>query len=67
MFGWLFRTLDPGNYEYENDADKEERSKKEYADSYTEACYRIRNEKDPLKREKMENRLALGITDFSDL
>lgn len=42
-------------------------SQKSKADRFAEAMLKIRNETDPLKREKMNARLAYGITDFSDL
>lgn len=38
-----------------------------FADRYAECRIMINNEKDPIKREKMNARLAVGITDFSDL
>lgn len=48
-----------GNLNYER--------RKSFADKYSEARYQIEKESDPLKREKMTSRLALGVTDFSDL
>lgn len=40
---------------------------KTFADRYAECSIMIDNEKDPIKRAKMNARLAVGITDFSDL
>lgn len=40
---------------------------KKYADQRVVCETMIKNEKDPLKKAKMNSRLALGITDFSDL
>lgn len=62
MFGWaigLNKVTNEEDYRYE--------AKKNFADKYAEAKFMIANEKDPLKKEKMSVRLALGITDFSDL
>lgn len=64
MFGFIknFKTQKPiseGDIFYDNN--------KKFADKYAEALIKIRNEKDLIKREKMNSRLALGITDFSDL
>ena len=50
-----------------NQLDYEYERKKKIADRYTEAKNAISNEKDPVKREKMSMRFALGVTDFSDL
>ena len=50
-----------------NEADYEYQCKKNFADRYAEAKVAIDNEKDPVKRDKMSIRLALGVTDFSDL
>lgn len=50
-----------------NNADYMIDSSKKFADRCAEAEIAIKNEKDPLKKRKMENRLAVGITDFSDL
>ena len=44
-----------------------ERSYKNAADNYTRAKQLIDEEEDPNKRQIMKTRLALGITDFSDL
>lgn len=38
-----------------------------FADKYAECQYRISRETDELKKSKMEARLALGVTDFSDI
>lgn len=48
---------------------EEERNKqlKKYADECVICETMIKNEKDPLKKQKMINRLSLGVTDFSDL
>lgn len=48
---------------------EEERNKqlKKYADECVVCETMIKNEKDPLKKQKMINRLSLGVTDFSDL
>lgn len=67
MLAWLFRKLDSGNHIYENDADIENRRLKNFADDYAESYQKMMKETDPLKKDKMANRLALGITDFSDL
>lgn len=40
---------------------------KNRANKYAKCQLLIKNEKDPLKKEMMESRLALGITDFKDL
>lgn len=40
---------------------------KRFADKYAECRIMINNEQDPIKRAKMNARLAVGITDFSDL
>lgn len=40
---------------------------KNLADRTAEAEYLMSIEKDPLKRLKMEKRLEVGVTDFSDL
>lgn len=42
-------------------------SDKEVCDRFAEAEFSINNETDPLKKRKMQVRLACGITDFSDL
>ena len=41
--------------------------KKDKVDNFTVALYMMRNEKDPIKRTKMNMRLSQGIYDFSDL
>lgn len=41
--------------------------RKEKADNFAVAVYMMRNEPDPLKRLKMQMRLADGIYDFEDL
>ena len=48
---------------------EDERNKqlKKYADECVVCETMIKNEKDPLKKQKMINRLSLGVTDFSDL
>lgn len=43
------------------------KEKKTYADRYAEALHIMRNEKDPIKREKMNARIAMNVFDFSDL
>lgn len=50
-----------------NESEAMNKSLKTQMDNIAEAEFNIRNETDPLKRAKMESRLALGITDFSDL
>lgn len=50
-----------------NGADYMQESSKKFADKNAECEFIINNETDPIKREKMKSRLALGITDFSDL
>lgn len=62
MFGWsvgMNKTTNEKEYEYN--------AKKDYADRYAESLETMRNEKDPVKQQKMNMRLAMGITDFSDL
>ena len=62
MFNWLNNqkeAMNESEYRYEME--------KQFADRYAEASIIARNEKDPIKREKMYMRLALLITDFSDL
>lgn len=61
MFGFIPNTkpASEASVFYESD--------KSFADKYAEALIKMRNEKDSVKRMKMNNRLALGITDFSDL
>ena len=53
------KTTNQLDYEYER--------KKNFADKYVEAEIAIANEKDPVKKRKMSMRLALNVTDFSDL
>lgn len=50
-----------------NEAELMTRSNKIKADNYAKARFKIQNETDPLKKEMMNSRLALGITDFSDI
>lgn len=50
-----------------NQSELEYESLKHKADLEAEALIRIRNEKDPDKKIKMQSRLNNGITDFSDL
>lgn len=40
---------------------------KRFADKYAECAIMIDNEQDPIKKAKMNARLAVGNTDFSDL
>lgn len=44
-----------------------ERSNKNRAENYARAQQMINEEKDPVKRQIMRYRLAVGITNFSDL
>lgn len=53
-----YEASEPANYE---------RSNKIYADKMAEANFEMMKESDPLKKEKMLNRIALGVYDFSDL
>lgn len=50
-----------------NEAYYMEQSNKRHADKLVECQIRIENEKDPIKKRKMESRLNFGVTDFSDL
>ena len=47
--------------------EEQDRKLKKYADECVICETMIKNEKDPLKKQKMINRLSLGVTDFSDL
>lgn len=50
-----------------NQAEVIAKSNEIIADKFAECKLRIENEKDPVKKQKMINRLALGNTDFSNL
>jgi hypothetical protein len=54
-------------YKGKNEAHMVEDSLKTQADKTALVTQYISNEQDPLKKEKMCQRLMLGITDFSDL
>lgn len=40
---------------------------KNHADDYVEAELQIEQETDPIRKRKMQKRLAFGVTDFSDI
>lgn len=44
-----------------------ETSSTSFADKYAECQFMIDNEKDPIRKQKMINRLAFGNTNFDDL
>ena len=50
-----------------NSADVDRLKYKQQADAKAEAEIRCQNETDPLKKLKMQNRIQLGVYDFSDL
>lgn len=57
-------TIDPKNAT-KSDIDYE--ASKTFADKLAECKIMVENEKDPIKKAKMELRLSLGILDFSDI
>lgn len=50
-----------------NQSTMDNMANKQFADSYAEAYMKMQQESDPIKQAKMNARLALGVTDFSDL
>lgn len=50
-----------------NQSENDINSIKAFSDNYAICRDKINKEKNPLKKQKMETRLALGIVDFSDL
>lgn len=55
------------NKKIQNDISNRNNFQKQWADKYTELYAIYEKEKDPIRKSKMQNRLALGILDFSDL
>lgn len=51
----------------QNEANMMRENNKKIADSKAMAEIQIENEKDPIRKRKMINRLSMGITDFSDI
>ena len=66
-FSLLLETKGKTTVKSQNEAAMLTENSKLFADKFAESLNRMRNETDPIKQSKMNMRLALGVTDFSDL